>query len=231
MWYGNAMAQQVLTASRLKQAMAAGRVKAELERAVALDGRNIEARDLLVDFYSVVPGIMGGSPKKAREQAQAIARMDARRGHLALGRLAIATKDAAAVERELNAAIAAAPDSVLGYSALAAWYTRAKKWPEAFAVMDRYVAVRPDDPYGAYGIARIAAASGQQVDRAMQGINAFIAQPPRDAAPPVLARAHVRRGQLLIHQGRRDDARAAFAQALKLDGRNEDARKALASSK
>jgi tetratricopeptide (TPR) repeat protein len=229
MWYGSAMAQQVANASRLKQATAAGRVKAALERAVALDGGNIDARDLLVDFYSVAPGIMGGSAKKAREQAQAIARIDARRGHLALGRVAIAAKDTAAVEREMNAAIAAAPDSLQGYSALAAWYTRARKWPEAFAIMDRYVAKSPDDPYGAYGIARIAAESGQQVDRALKGITAFIANPPGDAAPPVLARAHVRLGQLLQHQGKRDEARAAFARALKLDARNNDAKKALAA--
>ena len=230
-WYGNAMAQQAARASRLKQALVAPRVKSELERAIALDGRNIDARDLLADFYSLVPGIMGGSPKKAREQAQAIARIDPMRGHLALGRVAMAAKDAATVEREMNAAIAAAPDSLQGYGALAVWYTRAKKWPEAFAIMDRYVARRPADPYGAYGIARIAAASGQQVDRALEGITAFIATPPRDAAPPVLARAHVRLGQLLMHQGKRDEARAAFAQALKLDARNDDAKKALASSK
>ena len=229
MWYGSAMAQQVANASRLKQAGAAGRVKAELERAVSLDGRNIDARDLLLDFYAVVPGMMGGSDKKAREQAQAIARIDARRGHLALGRVAIATKDAATAERELSAAIAAAPDSMQGYSALAVWYTKARRYSEAFAIMDRYIARRPDDPYGAYGIARIAAASGQQVDRALKGITAFIANPPKDAAPPVIARAHVRMGQLLQHQGKRGEAHDAFGRALRLDARNDDAKRAVAS--
>ena len=226
-WYASAVTQQTMRASPLKRPMLAGRMKAAAERAVALDGRNVDARDLLVDFYSMAPGMMGGSDEKAGEQAQAIARLDAMRGHLAAARLAMKAKDSAAVEREMNAAIAAAPDSLRPYSALAIWYTRAERWAPAFATMDRYIARRPDDPYGPNAVGRIAAFSGQQLARGEQGIRAFLAKPPRDAAAPVLSRAHQRLGQVLAHQGKHAEARAAFQQAVALDPHNDEARKAV----
>ena len=231
LWYGNAVAQKATGASPLKMPGLARRMKSAMERAVALDARNLDARDMLVDFHSMAPGIMGGNKDKAREQAQAIAGIDVMRGHLALARLAAAVGDSAAVERENNAAIAAASDTLRAYSALATWYARVKKWPEAFATLDRYIERRGGDPYGGYHLGRIAALSGQQLARGEQGIRTFLANPPKDAAAPALARAYLRLGQVLEHQGKRAESRSALEQAVKLDPRNEDARKALASSR
>lgn len=226
-WYGAAVAQQTMRASKLKMPILARRMKAAMERAVALDPRNVEARDMLVDFYSMAPGVMGGDEAKAREHAAAIARLDPARGHLAAGRLAMQAKDTTAVEREMQAAIAAAPDSIRAYVTLASWHGRAKRWPQAFATMDRYVARRPDDPHGPNAVGRLAALSGQELARGEQGIRAFLAAPPRDAAPPVLSRAWLRLGQVLEHQGRRAEARQAMVRAVALDPRNDEARKAL----
>jgi tetratricopeptide (TPR) repeat protein len=226
LWYGRAVGQQAMRASN---PLLAGRLKSECERAVALDARNIDARDALLDFYSMAPAIMGGDADKAREQAEAIAGVDAWRGHLARGRLAARAKDSTAVEREDNAAIAAAPDSLRGYSALANWYSSQQQWPRAFAIMDRYVARRPDDPYGPHGIGRLAAASGLELTRGEQGLRAFIAKPPKGATPLVLSREYTLLGQVLQHQGRSGDARVAFQRAVKLNPRNEDAKKALAT--
>jgi tetratricopeptide (TPR) repeat protein len=226
-WYASAVAQQTSRASTLKQPILARRMKAAVERAVALDERNIDARDLLVDFHSMAPGFMGGSREKAQEHAAAIARIDTMRGHLAAARLAAQAKDSAAVVREMNAAIAAAPDSLRAYAALATWYATAKVWPQAFATVDRYIARRPDDLHGSYHVGRIAALSGEQLPRGERAIREFIATPPKDAPPPLVSRAHLRLGQILEHQGKRAEARGAFEQAIALDPRNEDAKKAL----
>jgi len=126
--------------------------RTQLERAVALDRRNIDARDALVDFYSMAPATMGGSPDKAREQAKAISDLNAMRGHFALGRIAVRSKDTTAVEREMNAAIALMPDTLVVYSALANWYVSQNEWPKAFATVDRYVQQRPGDPHGLYAV-------------------------------------------------------------------------------
>ena len=64
-----------------------------------------------------------------------------------------------------------------------------KRWPEAFAALELYIKKHPDDPYGPYGIGRIAALSGQQLDGGEKGIRAFIAKPPKDAGALVLSGA------------------------------------------
>jgi tetratricopeptide (TPR) repeat protein len=230
LWYGNATRQQAMRASMFEQPFLAKRMTAEFDRAVTLDARNIDARDALADFYSMAPAAMGGGAEKAREQAEAIARIDAMRGHLAFGRLAVRMKDTAVVEREMNAAIAAAPDTLRVYSALANWYVSQKQWERAFATLERYIKRRPSDPYGAYGIGRIAAASGQQLERGEHGIRAFLAKPPKEAASPVLSLAYLRLGQVLEHRGKGTEARSAFEHAVRLDARNEEAKKALKQS-
>ena len=228
-WYAFALARQASRAAKLRMPILARRMRAEAERAVALDARNVDARDLLLDFYSMAPGVMGGSMEKARAQAQAIAGLDPMRGHFAAGRLAMQAKDSAATEREMAAAIAAAPDTLRLYVSLATWHARAKRWAPALATLDRYVARCPDDPHGPLAIGRIAALSSEQLARGEPGIRAFLAKPPRDAAPPVVSRAWLRLGQVLAHQGRHAEARNAFERAVAVDARNEEARKALKS--
>jgi tetratricopeptide (TPR) repeat protein len=227
LWYATASAQQASRVTPLKRPMLAQRMKAGAERAVALDGRNVDARDLLLDFYSMAPGVMGGGIDKAREQAGAIAQIDPVRGHLAAARLAIQAGDTAAVEREMNVAIAGAPDSLRAYTALTTWYVTTKQWSPAFATIDRYLARHPDDLSAAYQIGRIAAMSGQQLTRGEDRLRAFIANPPKDAGSAATARAHLRLGQVLQQQGRSAEARSAFEQALRIDPRNEEAMKAL----
>jgi tetratricopeptide (TPR) repeat protein len=227
LWYGTALSQQASRASKLRMPFIAKHVLSEFERAVALDPRSVEARDSLVDFYSMAPGFMGGGVDKARDQAQALAKLDASRGHLAAARLAIAAKDSSTADREMQAAIASAPDTFGPYSALANWYAKDKRWPEAFAALEPYIRKHPEDPYGPYGIGRIAALSGQQLDRGEKGIRAFIAKPPKDAGALVLSGAWRRLGVVLEFQGKHAEARSAIEQALRINPRNEEAKKAL----
>ena len=71
---------------------AIGKVKkgrAAVERAIALDPDNLDARGTLLQFLLQAPGIVGGSRDGAHEQALEIERRDPERGLLA--RLAVAT--------------------------------------------------------------------------------------------------------------------------------------------
>jgi tetratricopeptide (TPR) repeat protein len=230
LWYGKAISQQAIHASILERMSLAGHARSELERAVELDARNIDARDALVDFYSMAPAAMGGGSDKARAQADAIARLNAMRGHVALGRLAMRDKEGTTVEREMNAAIAMAPDSVRLYSSLANWYANEKQWTQAFTTMDRYIARHPADPYGRYYFGRFAAGSGLELARGEQGIRAFIAKPPKDASRSFLSLAYLRLGQILHYQRKSEDAIAAYKRALQIDPRNDEAKKAVSES-
>lgn len=70
-----------------------GDVRAELERSVALAPGNYAMRRDLQNFYLEVPGLMGGSTRKARAQAEAMAPFDA--GRAALLHAAVAVHDKA----------------------------------------------------------------------------------------------------------------------------------------
>lgn len=85
--------QAYLSHARAQPGLGAiGKVKkgrAAVERAIALDPDNLDARSTLMQFLLQAPGIVGGSKDGAREQAVEIERRDRERGLLA--RLDVAT--------------------------------------------------------------------------------------------------------------------------------------------
>lgn len=81
------------------------------EKAVGLDPKNLSARNSLMSFYQMAPGVMGGGPEKAQAQAEAIKQLDAGRGRIAYATLYIGEKKYAEAFVELDAALLATPDS------------------------------------------------------------------------------------------------------------------------
>ena len=63
--YGGALGFKALSVSRIRTVSYIGDIKHHLERAAALDPKHIETRWALVEFYIQLPGIIGGSEKKA----------------------------------------------------------------------------------------------------------------------------------------------------------------------
>ncbi len=63
--YGGALGLKALSVSRIRAVTYIGDIKHHLERAAALDPKHIETRWALVEFYIQLPGIIGGSEKKA----------------------------------------------------------------------------------------------------------------------------------------------------------------------
>lgn len=230
-WLGSALGEEASSASKLRQPFLARRVKSSFERAVALDPAMIDARLGLVDFYSVAPGVMGGSMDKAREQANEIVKLNPMRGHLALARVAARQRDTAAEERELRAAIAAAPDSLPGYLNLASMFRRHSRWDDAFAVYETLMQVRPDEivARALYGIT--AGQSGTNMERGERELDFYLANKPADASPITVSAVYYRLGQIYERTGRAAKARGAYDEAVRLNPRNSDAKNARAALK
>ena len=226
-WLGNAYGRQAVRAGKLKQARLAGRIRGAFERAVALDPDNLDARTGLLQYYVVAPGFMGGSVKRAREQAREIARRSPLRGGVAEGVLAEREKDAAAAERAFTAAVAAAPDSALGYTVLGDFYRRTGRHDAAFATFERMRRALPNEPSALYLIGRTSAVSGQRLAEGAAALTAYIAAPRRDTDPP-LASAHFRLGAIREKQGDRAAARREYEATLRLDPAQAEARAGLA---
>jgi tetratricopeptide (TPR) repeat protein len=224
-WLGRAYSREALRAGKFRQMKLAGRIRDEFKAAVALDPDDVEARFDLLQYYLVVPGIMGGSDEKAREQAAEIRSRNPFRGHLAAGAIAEHRKDNAGAEREYTAAVTAFPDSLQGAYALASFYGRRAQWDRAFALCERLIAEQKD-PVASYYFGRMASMSGQRLDRGAELLREYVQRRPDDTDPS-LASAHYRLGLIYEKQGKRDLAKQEFATTVQLDPKQTEAKEGL----
>ncbi len=86
--YGGALGMKAMSVSRIRALAYIGDIKRELELAAQLDAYHIEARWALIEFYIQLPGIFGGSEKRAIEYANELASLSEVDGYLAKGYIA-----------------------------------------------------------------------------------------------------------------------------------------------
>lgn len=226
-WLGRAYGDQAQNANKIRQPFLARKTKAAFETAVALDPNNLDARAFLVDYFQLAPGIMGGSESRASEQIEAIRARNPYRGGLIAANAQTRRKDAAGAERELVKVVTAYPDSISPRYALLAVYVGAKRWPEAFRTVDAARESFPASPVLDYQIARVAALSGQQLDRGEAAVRKYLARTGTAPGEPTFAGTHLRLGQILAHRGQTAAARSELQTALRLDPSLKDAKAAL----
>ncbi len=219
LWLANSVGQQAQNASVVRQPFMARRIKAEFERAVELDPRSIEARNGLISYYLQAPAVMGGSVDKAREQARAIAALDAVQGLIANAQIAWADKDTVGTERYWRQAIAAIPDSAMPVINLAGRLHAWGRTADAFALYDSYLARQPRSVPARFQLGRLAAVSGTQLPRGERVLRELLADQSWVSGgwSPSRGAVHARLGDVLRKQGRTDEARAAYTTALSLD--------------
>ncbi len=229
-WLGRSVGMQAARASKLKLPFLARRIKAEFERAVALDPMMIDPRDGLVFFYLIAPRIMGGSPAKAREQQRAIARLDAMRGHQASAWIAWQGRDTVATEAAFREALAAAPDSARPVLGLALRQVAWGRTDDAFATLGEFLARHPRDISVRFALGRLSATSGEELPRGEAELRGLLAEPEWEASieEPTRAAVLYRLGMILEKRGQHPDARTSYEEALKLEPTLRPAQVALA---
>jgi pentatricopeptide repeat protein len=227
LYLGNALGNAAQRANKFKLPFLAKRTKREFDRAVELDPNSVDARSGVLQYYMLAPGFLGGSMEKAREQAAEIDKRSKLRGALAYGLLADHEKNVHDAEAAYQRAVAAAPDSVVGYNSLVNLYVREKRWNDAFAMLDRVAARIPTETNIPLAVARVAYLSGEQLPRGEEAAKRWIANPPHEATTNSHAAAHLRLGNIYEKTGRKELARAEYEKALSLNPKLEDAKKAL----
>ena len=227
LWLGNALGNAAQRANKFKLPFLAKRTKKEFDRAVELDPSSVDARSGVLQYYMLAPGFLGGSMEKAREQAAEIDKRSKVRGALAYGLLADHDKNAREAEAAYQRAVAAAPDSAVGYNALVNLYVREKRWGDAFAMLDRIAARLPTEMNVPLAVARVAYLSGEQLPRGEEAAKHWIANTPREATVNARAVAHLRLGNIYEKTGRRELARSEYERAVSLNPKYEEAKKAL----
>jgi len=96
--------------------------KKEIDEAVALDPRNLDAKFDLMQFYLDAPGIIGGGRDKAYAEADEIAKISSPKGFIAQAQIANHQKDSAKAQDFYEKAVQADPNGAQAANALAAIY-------------------------------------------------------------------------------------------------------------
>jgi len=105
-----------------QQVFLARRFRKEIDAALALDPRDVQANRDLLEFYLLAPGIAGGSRRQAGALADRIATLDPGEGFLARARLASFDRQAAQQESLLRRAAEQNPPGYRARIALAEFY-------------------------------------------------------------------------------------------------------------
>jgi tetratricopeptide (TPR) repeat protein len=216
LWLGDAYGAQALRAGMIKQATIAPKVRREYERAVQLDANNIDARDRLIQFYLLAPGVMGGSVDKAKAQALEIGKRDKLRGHRALATIAMNQKDPATARRELQTAVKEQPGSAPAHTALGSFYMTVDKNYKA-TDEELQAALRIDPAYmPVYArIGQLAQLSRTNLPRGEEALRKYLTYVPKDREPSRVS-ALFWLGGIYEAEGRKAEARQAYLQAQKI---------------
>ena len=215
-WLASAYGAKAVAANAFAQMALAPSVKREMERAVALDSTNIEARVNLTGFYLMAPAMMGGGVDKAREQVAAIKARDPYQGRLEEASIAENQKDTVAAGRLLRDLVAAFPDSSAPVVRLALYEANQKHYDASFAVLEERLRRFPNDGAVLYQLGRTGAVSGTKLDRAQWAIDRYL-KLPHIRGNPTLAAAHWRRGMIVEAKGDKNTARSEYETSLLLD--------------
>lgn len=149
LWVGLAIGRRVQTMSAFRRLGAMPlitRVKRQFEKAVELDGSNIDALDALMGFLLEAPGIAGGSKRDARGVAERIQAVSSAHGAYALG---IWHEDVGEIEqacKQFELARQRAPDNSSYLVAHAGFLARRGSHAESDDLFEAALARDPENP-------------------------------------------------------------------------------------
>lgn len=226
MWLGRAYGREAQQASIFRKPSLAAKTKTAFEKAVSLDPDNVDARLYLMEFYRRAPGIVGGSMKKAREQAEEVKKRNPYQGHIVLGALYEDDKEYLSAEKEYLTAVKIQPDSSSAYFSLGLLYTNTEQYDKAFQIYEQLLSVNPREIRAHYQFGRVAAISGKRLEEGERSLKTFLKHEPRDT-DSWLSAAHWRLGMIYEKQGKKDLARKEYEASLHLDPNRKEAAEAL----
>lgn len=224
---GGLYCEQAQKANVLTKMSWAGKCRGTWERALVIDPKNIDIRFNLIQYYAQAPGIAGGGIGKAKDQANAIAALDAVRGEIAWANIARSEKQLGEAERHFRLAADRDATGTRGPVALAGFYASQKRWKDARAVFEPRLAKDPGDAFAVFQLGRLLQAEGTDPNAALLCFDRYLAVA---AAPggPTHADAWFRKGEVLLKLARKGEAVSAFEAALKLAPDHRGAAAALA---
>lgn len=204
----------------------ARRMKKECERAIECDPSHANARYRLVEYFLEVPGMFGGSTRKARKIAEELKTIDRRLGSQALILVFRAEEEHDAIVDEYRELITLYPEDSDYQTDLANYLIRLSRYPEAFTVCDEAIQNFPDNPYPRFIYGQISAISGQRCEQGIQHLQDYLGI-ERMRWYPSHGSAHYQLGRIYEQMGRTEQAIAEYEATLRENPSNQRAIDAL----
>jgi len=223
LWLGDTYGTIARDANVVRQGFLAPKMKNAWEQTIALDAKNISARESLIEFYTQAPGFMGGSFEKAKEVANQIIKLNPALGHRQLGNIFVREKNIPAAEKEY---ITMAKIDVALTPVLGSFYVSQQQYDKAFSLFEEGMKKNPEDMLAVYQFGRASAISGKQLDRGEQYLRKYLTYKPKENEP-THAGANMRLAQIVEKQGKKTEAKKLFEAALKLDNTLKEAKEGL----
>lgn len=191
-WLGRAYARQAEAASMFNALGLATKSRQNLEKAIELDRKNIEAANDLFEFYLEAPGFMGGGMEKAARLAAQIAELDAAEGQYSQARIDEKKRDFAKAEIHLRRAMELAPRQVGRVIDLAKFLAKHGRFEESENTFQAAERVAPHSPKILYARAEAYIEEHRNLEVAKDLLEKYLAaqltpdDPPRSDARKLL---------------------------------------------
>ena len=136
--YGGALGMKAKESNKFKALSMIGDVKSNFEKAIRLNPNHIDARWALIELYLQLPGIVGGSERKAQRYANELLKISAVDVYLAKGHIAEYFKNYKEAEKQYSKAIGVS-SSKTTYQKLVDLYKNKMNQPEkAKSLLENY---------------------------------------------------------------------------------------------
>lgn len=210
----------------LKQASLAKKTRTDFERAVELDPNHLDARFMLINFYLLAPGFMGGGDDKAIAQAAEIKKRDALEGHRAYARVYGHQKKPDLARKEYVDAVRANPKSARAHYMLAGFLINEENWSGALHELNMALTLDPAFMPAYLRLGAHAALSAGNYARGEEALRKYLTHKPAEDEPRHAA-AWYWLGRVQEKQGKKNEARQSYQNGLKLAPHDRNIKEAL----
>jgi tetratricopeptide (TPR) repeat protein len=183
-WLGKAYGRRAETSNPLFAPGLASKARQSFEKAVALDGKNIEAINDLFSYYLEAPGFLGGGLDKAAQLASRIEAVDPIEYQYAMAQLASKRKEFNQAEMHLRRAADLAPRQVGRIIDLARFLSERGKHQESETVFARAEKVAPNTPRLLFERANNYIRAKKNLDEAKALLERYLRSPLSPDDPP-----------------------------------------------
>ncbi len=202
--YGGVLGMKALDISKFRALGLIGDIKGAFLKAVELDPQHIEARWALIEFYIQLPGIIGGSEKKAVQYADELLNISPVDSYLAHGYIAEYNDRPRDAEDYYQKAVKVG-GSVNCYTKLYEHYEKNNAPEKAIETLSTAQNVHKDNNRLHYQLGKIAGQYGIGLDQGIACLNRYIEHhTAADGVPKDWA--YMRLAQIYRHKGEKEKA-------------------------